>query len=56
MAKQTKGKRKLNRTALKRRSVRKSQPLRTTARRAFPGGASKTESEVHQVVPRTTRS
>jgi hypothetical protein len=56
MAKQTKGKRTTNKTTLKRRSARRSAPLRTKAERAFPGGSRKTERELHQVVPRTTRS
>jgi hypothetical protein len=56
MAKQTKGKRTANRAAIKRRSARRSAAMRTKAERAFPGGSRKTENELHQVVPRTTRS
>jgi hypothetical protein len=51
MAKQTKGKKKTSKPALKRTSARARQPLAAATRRAFPGGAKKTEEEIEQVVP-----
>ena len=55
MAKATKGKRTASTTALKRAPANRRR-LKAKANSAFPGGASKTEREVEQVVPRVTRS
>jgi hypothetical protein len=50
MAKQTKGK-KVSEPALKRTVARANKPIKTVTRRAFPGGANKTEAEVERIVP-----
>ena len=55
MAKQTKGKRTANKTALKNAPTGR-RSLKAKAREAFPGGSKKTKSEVERVVPRMTRS
>ena len=54
MAKQTQGKRTRSKAALKSAPAGRRR-LSTKARNAFPGGASKNEHEVEQVVPRVTR-
>ena len=55
MAKQTQGKRTRSKAALKNTPAGRRR-MNAKARAAFPGGASKTEHEVGQVVPRVTRS
>jgi hypothetical protein len=55
MAKDTRGKRTLSKSALKNAPAGRRR-LKAKSREAFPGGAHKTEHEVELVVPRVTRS
>jgi len=56
MAKATKGKRTMNKGALKRRTAAGQKPAREQARTKHPGGPTPSRDEVKRVVPRMKRA